>query len=73
MLMFKKPAKIRDVANVISASLGNRFQVETKGGAACAYIAHEFVRRFPRLTGIFRNLAMLDVTNLDIQVYGASH
>ena len=71
--MFNGPAKIRDVATVISASLGKRFQVETKGGAACAYIGYEFVRRFPRLKGIFRNLAMLDVTDLDIQVYGGSH
>ena len=71
--MFNGPAKIRDVATVISASLGKRFQVETKGGAACAYIGYEFVCRFPRLKGIFRNLAMLDVTDLDIQVYGGSH
>ena len=71
--MFNGPAKIRDVATVISASLGKRFQVETKGGAACAYIGYEFVCRFPRLKGIFRNLAMLDVTDLDIQVYEGSH
>ena len=71
--MFNEPAKIRDVAASIAACLGHRFQVEVKGGAASAYIGSKFVHRFPRLEGIFRNLAMLDVTDLDIQVYGASH
>ena len=71
--MFKEPARIRDVAASIAASLGHYFQVEVKGGAASAYIGSEFVHRFPRLEGIFRNLAMLDVSDLDIQVYGASH
>ena len=71
--MFKEQAKIRDVAAVISTSLGSRFKIEIKGGAACAYLGYDFVRRFPALLVTMRNLAMLDVTDLDIQVYGATH
>ena len=71
--MFKEQAKIRDVAAVISTSLGNRFKIEIKGGAACAYLGYDFVRRCPGLLVTMRNLAMLGVTDLDIQVYGATH
>ena len=71
--MFKEQAKIRDVATVMSASLGNRFKMEVKGGAACAHLGYDFLRKYPELSGTVRNLAMLDVSDLDIQVYGAAH
>ena len=71
--MFKEQAKIRDVATVISSSLGNSFKMEVKGGAACAHLAYDFLRKYPELSETVRDLAMLDVSDLDIQVHGAAH